>query len=139
MWVPTLSAATRRLWHFLLDRVREVQARRARYWERYVSNCEPEARGLKLLREWLSPEQRAQFDIELAEERKSSQQQRERYQADLAQARVSAEQERTAHQNKLAEVEKLAEQWLEEQQQKHQQLKMMNIQSHACPQATRIS
>jgi hypothetical protein len=64
MWVPTLSAATRRLWHFLLDRVREVQARRARYWERYVSNCEPEARGLKLLREWLSPEQRAQFDAE---------------------------------------------------------------------------
>ena len=64
MWVPTLSSATRRLWHFLVDCVREVQLWRARYWERYVSNYEPEARGLKLLREWLSPEQRAQFDAE---------------------------------------------------------------------------
>ena len=64
MWVPTLSSATRRLWHFLVDRVREVQLWRARYWERYVSSYEPETRGLKLLREWLSPEQRAQFDAE---------------------------------------------------------------------------
>jgi hypothetical protein len=64
MWVPTLSSATRRLWHFLVDCVREVQLWRARYWERYVSNYEPEVRGLKLLREWLSPEQRAQFDAE---------------------------------------------------------------------------
>lgn len=64
MFATTLSSATRRLWHFLADRVREVQARRARYWERYVSSYEPEARGLKLLREWLSPEQRAQFDAE---------------------------------------------------------------------------
>ena len=64
MWVPTLSSATRRLWHFLVDCVREVQLWRARYWERYVSSYEPETRGLKLLREWLSPEQRAQFDAE---------------------------------------------------------------------------
>src|ERR1700733_2876112 len=64
MWVPTLSSATRRLWHFLVDRVREVQVWRTRNWERYVSSYEPEARGLKLLREWLSPGQRAQFDAE---------------------------------------------------------------------------
>jgi hypothetical protein len=64
MLASTLSAATRDFWRVLLDRAREVQARRARYWELRASNCEPEARGLKLLREWLSPEQRAQFDRE---------------------------------------------------------------------------
>jgi hypothetical protein len=64
MFATTLSSATRRLWHFLIDRVREVQVRRARYWELHASSREPEARGLTLLREWLSPEQRAQFDAE---------------------------------------------------------------------------
>jgi hypothetical protein len=64
MLAITLSSATRRLWHFLADRVREVQVRRARYWELHTSSREPEARGLTLLREWLSPEQRAQFDAE---------------------------------------------------------------------------
>jgi hypothetical protein len=64
MLAITLSSAARRLWHFLIDRVREVQVRRARYWELHASSREPEARGLTLLREWLSPEQRAQFDAE---------------------------------------------------------------------------
>ena len=64
MLATTLSAATRRLWHFLIDRVREVQTRRARYWELHAPSREPETRGLKLLREWLSPEQRAQFDAD---------------------------------------------------------------------------
>jgi hypothetical protein len=64
MLVTTLSSAMRRLWHFLVDRVREVQTRRARHWELHASSREPEARGLKLLREWLSPDQRAQFDAE---------------------------------------------------------------------------
>jgi hypothetical protein len=64
MLASTLSTATRHFWRFLVDRAREVQARRARHWELHVSNRDPEARGLKLLREWLSPEQRAQFDAE---------------------------------------------------------------------------
>jgi hypothetical protein len=63
MFATALSSATRRFWHFLVDRANEVQARRARYWELHASS-DPEARGLKLLREWLSPEQRAQFDAE---------------------------------------------------------------------------
>jgi hypothetical protein len=57
-----LSTAMRRFWRFLVDRAREVQTQRARYWELRASDAE--ARGLKLLREWLSPEQRAQFDAE---------------------------------------------------------------------------
>jgi hypothetical protein len=57
-----LSSATRHFWRFLVDRAREVQTRRARYWVLRASDAE--ARGLKLLREWLSPEQRAQFDRE---------------------------------------------------------------------------
>ena len=57
-----LSSATRHFWRFLVDRAREVQTRRARYWVLRASDAE--ARGLKLLREWLSPGQRAQFDAE---------------------------------------------------------------------------
>ena len=38
---------------------REVQAARERYRARYATR---EERGVNLLREWLSPEQRAQFD-----------------------------------------------------------------------------
>jgi hypothetical protein len=64
MLASTLSTATRHFWRFLVDRAREVQARPARHWDLHVSNRDPEARGLKLLREWLSPEQRAQFDAE---------------------------------------------------------------------------
>jgi hypothetical protein len=54
----------RHFWRFLVDRALVVQARRGRHRELRASNCNPEARGLKLLREWLSPEQRAQFDAE---------------------------------------------------------------------------
>ena len=64
MLASTLSTATRHLWRILIDRAREGQARRARHWDLHVSKRDPEARGLKLLREWLSPEQRAQFDAE---------------------------------------------------------------------------
>src|ERR1700722_8414332 len=63
MWMPSPSDATHDFLRFLVDRAREVQARRARQREAR-SNRSPEARGLKLLREWLSPEQRAQFDLE---------------------------------------------------------------------------
>jgi hypothetical protein len=63
MWMPSPSDATHDFWRFLVDRAREVQARRARQREA-LSKRSPEARGLKLLREWLSPEQRAQFDLE---------------------------------------------------------------------------
>jgi hypothetical protein len=64
MLAPMLGTAMRHFWRFLVDRAREVQARRARHWELHASNRGPEACGLKLLREWLSPEQRAQFDAE---------------------------------------------------------------------------
>jgi hypothetical protein len=63
MLLPRLSTATHDLWRFLVDRAVEVQARRARRGL-LALNCYPEARGLMLLREWLSPEQRAQFDAE---------------------------------------------------------------------------
>ena len=61
MLVPRLSTATHDLWRFLVDRAREVSAR---HRELRASKGSPEARGLNLLREWLSPEQRAQFDAE---------------------------------------------------------------------------
>jgi hypothetical protein len=63
MWTPLLSNATHHFWRFLADCAREVQARRAQAQEAR-SKRSPEARGLKLLREWLTPEQRAQFDLE---------------------------------------------------------------------------
>jgi hypothetical protein len=63
MLTPRLSTATHDFWRFLVDRAREVQARRVRQRE-LRAKYSPEARGLKLLREWLSPEQRAQFDAE---------------------------------------------------------------------------
>jgi hypothetical protein len=64
MLAPRLSTVTRDFWRFLVDRAREFQVRRARHWELHASKSGPEARGLKLLREWLSPEQRAQFESE---------------------------------------------------------------------------
>src|ERR1700676_2488260 len=63
MLTPRLSTATHDFWRFLVDRAREFQARRARHRE-LRAKYSPEARGLKLLREWLSPQQRAQFDAE---------------------------------------------------------------------------
>ncbi|WFU42900.1 hypothetical protein QA640_10875 [Bradyrhizobium sp. CB82] len=40
-----------------------LRALRELYWSFIEQNC-PEARARRLLREWLSPEQRAQFDAE---------------------------------------------------------------------------
>ena len=40
-----------------------IQALRELY-RKYIDEKTPEARGLRLLRDWLSPEQRAQFDAE---------------------------------------------------------------------------
>jgi hypothetical protein len=62
MWPPRLSTATHDFWRFLADRAREVQARGAQNRVLRASKCPREDRGLKLLREWLSHEQRAQFD-----------------------------------------------------------------------------
>ena len=64
MLAPRLSTATYDFWRFLLNRAREVHARRAQHRKSLASKGSPEARGLNLLREWLSPEQRAQFDAE---------------------------------------------------------------------------
>jgi hypothetical protein len=57
MFSRRLVAATRR---WLEDRVRKVQALREQC--RAMSEDGREARGITLLREWLSPEQQAQFD-----------------------------------------------------------------------------
>jgi hypothetical protein len=62
MFAQSLSIATRPLWRFLTDRARRVQARRTRHLELRDSTRDSETRGLKLLREWLSPAQCAQFD-----------------------------------------------------------------------------
>lgn len=64
MWPLRLSTATYDFWRFLVDRAREVQARSAQNRVLPASKCSPEERGLKLLREWLSHEQRTQFDAE---------------------------------------------------------------------------
>jgi hypothetical protein len=40
-----------------------VRAVRALYWS-FIEQNDPEARARRLLRDWLSPEQRAQFDAE---------------------------------------------------------------------------
>jgi hypothetical protein len=62
MFGQALSVATRPLWRFLTDRARRVRARRARHLDLRASTRDSESRGVKLLREWLSPAQRAQFD-----------------------------------------------------------------------------
>lgn len=62
MFAQGLGLAARHFLDFLTDRFVRVQARRARLLELYASTRDSEIRGLKLLREWLSPEQRAQFD-----------------------------------------------------------------------------
>jgi hypothetical protein len=59
MFAQRLISATRHLWHSLAECARKVQALRERL--RTVEDIR-EARGITLLREWLSPEQRAQFD-----------------------------------------------------------------------------
>ncbi|WP_425305326.1 hypothetical protein [Bradyrhizobium erythrophlei] len=51
--------ASRRVGASLAQYIREVQAARERYRARFATR---EERGVNLLREWLSPEQRAQFD-----------------------------------------------------------------------------
>jgi hypothetical protein len=54
-----LRIAARRLGAYLVGLHRDVQNARRRSRARFVTR---EARGQKLLREWLSPEQRAEFD-----------------------------------------------------------------------------
>ena len=62
MFAQRMRIAARHFWCFLIDRVLRVQARRARHLELRASTRDSEIRGLKLLREWLSPTQRAQFN-----------------------------------------------------------------------------
>jgi hypothetical protein len=59
MSTRSLLIASRRVGASLAQYIGEVQAARERYRARYVTR---EERGVNLLREWLSPEQRAQFD-----------------------------------------------------------------------------
>ena len=59
MSARSLLIASRRVGASLAQYIREVQAGRERYRARFATR---EERGVNLLREWLSPEQRAQFD-----------------------------------------------------------------------------
>jgi hypothetical protein len=59
MFAQRLSSAARNLWSFLAEGARKVQALRERY--KTIENIR-EARGITLLREWLSLEQQTQFD-----------------------------------------------------------------------------
>jgi hypothetical protein len=59
MLAQLLTSATRHLRRSWADCARQVHALRARYRE--IEDVR-QVRGLTLLREWLSPEQRAQFD-----------------------------------------------------------------------------
>jgi hypothetical protein len=59
MSARSLLITSRRLGASLAHYVREVQAARERYRVRFATR---EERGVNLLREWLSAEQRAQFD-----------------------------------------------------------------------------
>jgi hypothetical protein len=54
-----LNSATRHLWHWMTEGARKVQTLRERY--KAIKDVR-EARGITLLREWLSPMQRVQFD-----------------------------------------------------------------------------
>jgi hypothetical protein len=62
MLTQQLVAATRPLGCLLAECARRVQA--LREWYRTTAADTPEARATTLLREWLSPQQRAQFDTE---------------------------------------------------------------------------
>ena len=59
MLTERLSTATRRLWHSVSEGARNILTLRERYRAMMEAR---EARGIALLREWLSPMQRAQFD-----------------------------------------------------------------------------
>ena len=59
MSARSLLIASRRVGASLAQYIREVQAVRERYRARFATR---EERGVSLLRKWLSPEQRAQFD-----------------------------------------------------------------------------
>jgi hypothetical protein len=59
MSARSLLIASRRVGASLEHYIREVQAARERYRARYATR---EERGVNLLREWLSPEQRARFN-----------------------------------------------------------------------------
>src|SRR5258705_6394051 len=63
MLAQQLVAATRPLGRLLAECARRVQA--LREWYRTTAAADtPDARATSLLREWLSPQQRAQFDAE---------------------------------------------------------------------------
>ncbi len=62
MLAQQLVAATGPLWRLLAECARRVQALGERY--RTIAAAAPAARATTLLREWLSPQQRAQFDAE---------------------------------------------------------------------------
>jgi hypothetical protein len=62
MLAQQLVAATGPLARLLAECARRVQA--LREWYRTTAAAAPEARATALLREWLSPQQRAQFDTE---------------------------------------------------------------------------
>jgi hypothetical protein len=59
MYTQWLTSATRYLWRSLVESARKVQALRERL--KTIEDIQ-EARGKAVLREWLSPEQKAQFD-----------------------------------------------------------------------------
>jgi hypothetical protein len=59
MFAQRLTSATRHLWHGLAEGARKVRTLRERY--KAIKDVR-EARGINLLREWLSPMQRGQFD-----------------------------------------------------------------------------
>ena len=59
MLTQRLSTATRRLWHSVSEGARNILTLRERYRAMMVAR---ETRGITLLREWLSPTQRAQFE-----------------------------------------------------------------------------
>jgi hypothetical protein len=61
MLAKTLGVAKDRLQRFLTQRIVAERSFRDRFRD-YWYRTQPEARGLRLLREWLSPEQLAQFE-----------------------------------------------------------------------------
>ena len=63
MLAQVMRTLTRSIEGALAEYTRKVEALRERYRQR-LSEEGPEARGIRLLREWLSEDQRAQFDHE---------------------------------------------------------------------------
>jgi hypothetical protein len=61
MLAQRLIAATSPLWRLLAECSRKIQASRERY-QAFIGEDVRASRGITLLREWLSPEQQAQFD-----------------------------------------------------------------------------